>query len=185
MHAFIPVAAGLALACLASCTTDSTADNQAAGQAKTKESSRPVTAATSATPGNQLKGFHINIEQATRSNPSFRQVLYTGPHLQAVLMSLKPGEEIGSEVHETHDQFFRIEGGTGKCVINSRSFAVSAGDAVVAPAGSTHNVINTSTDKPLRLYTLYAPPQHRDGITRATKQEATQNEAPFDGKTTE
>ncbi|MFC7671133.1 cupin domain-containing protein [Hymenobacter humi] len=97
-------------------------------------------------------------------------------------MSLKPGEEIGSEVHETHDQFFRIEGGTGKCVINSRSFAVSAGDAVVAPAGSTHNVINTSTDKPLRLYTLYAPPQHRDGITRATKQEATQNEAPSTAK---
>ncbi|AIZ65520.1 cupin (plasmid) [Hymenobacter sp. DG25B] len=133
----------------------------------------------------QLKGFHTNIERATRANRNFRQVLYTGRHMQLVLMSLKPGEEIGSEVHQGHDQFFRFEGGTGKCIINGHSYPVTDGDVIVAPAGSTHNVINTDATKALQLYTIYAPPQHQDGIVRATKQEAEGNEAPFNGKTSE
>lgn len=185
MRVFLSAAAGLALACLPSCVSDSRADHPAAGQADSKPASRPTLVAPSTAPASTLKGFHTNIEQATLANRDFRHVLYTGQHLQLVLMSLKPGEEIGREVHKTHDQFFRFEAGTGKCVINGSSYAVTAGDVIIAPAGSTHNVINTGTAKPLQLYTLYAPPQHKDGIVRATKLEATKNEAPFDGKTSE
>ncbi|MCC3155349.1 cupin domain-containing protein [Hymenobacter sp. BT770] len=132
-----------------------------------------------------MKGFTSNIERDTRANNNFRKVLYTGRQLQLVLMSLKPGEEIGSETHAKSDQFFRFESGKGKCVINGHDYAVTDGDVVIAPAGSVHNVINTDATKPLKLYTIYAPPQHQDGIVRATKAEATKSEAKFDGKTTE
>lgn len=132
-----------------------------------------------------MKGFNINIEKAALENNNFRKVLYTSKHSQLVLMSLKPDEEIGMEVHPDNDQFFRFESGTGKCVINDNKYEVKDGAAVVVPAGARHNVINTSGDKELKLYTIYSPAHHKDGITRATKQEAEANEAPFDGKTTE
>lgn len=132
-----------------------------------------------------MKGFNINIEKATLENNNFRKVLYTSKHSQLVLMSLKPNEEIGMEIHPDNDQFFRFESGTGKCVINGNEYEVKDGAAIVAPAGARHNVINTSGDKELKLYTIYSPAHHKDGITRATKQEAEANEAPFDGKTAE
>jgi mannose-6-phosphate isomerase-like protein (cupin superfamily) len=185
MNPFIRLASIMTLASLPACISDSdSAAQTAALNTNPAEASRPAPAASVAQPS-QLKGFHTNIERATRANRNFRQVLYTGHHLQLVLMSLKPGEEIGSEVHRGHDQFFRFEGGTGQCVINGRRYAVTDGDVVVAPAGSTHNVLNTDQTRPLLLYTLYAPPQHQDGIVRATKQDATRNEAPFSGRTTE
>lgn len=130
-----------------------------------------------------MKGFVGDIEDLTETNDDFRRVLYTGKHLQLVLMSLKPGEEIGEEVHETHDQFFRIEKGKGEVLIDGARTKVKSDDAVIVPAGARHNVINTG-DKPLRLYTLYGPPEHRDGVVHKTKAEA-EVEEHFDGKTTE
>lgn len=132
-----------------------------------------------------MEGFKSNIEQDTLNNENFRRVLYTGKHMQLVLMTLKPGEEIGSEVHEENDQFFRFEGGKGKVVIDDNSYDVEDGDAVVIPAGSQHNVINSGTHDSLKMYTLYAPSHHKDGIVRATKKEAEENDEEFDGKTTE
>ena len=132
-----------------------------------------------------MEGFKSNIEQDTLKNENFRQVLYTSKQLQLVLMTLKPGEEIGSEVHRENDQFFRFEGGTGKCMIDENSYEVKDGDAVIIPAGSRHNVINTSNDEPLKMYTIYAPPHHKDGIVRHTRKDAEENEEEFDGKTTE
>lgn len=132
-----------------------------------------------------MKGFNDNIEQLTLSNDKFRHVLYTGPYSQLVLMSIEPEEEIGMEVHKENDQFFRFEGGEGQVVIDGNSYAVQDGSAVVVPAGAKHNVINTSTTEPLKLYTIYSPPHHKDGIVRGTKQEAEDNEADFDGKTSE
>ncbi|MCC3159730.1 cupin domain-containing protein [Hymenobacter sp. 15J16-1T3B] len=175
--------AGL-LVILPACIHDSAADHGAAAanlNVNPEEISHPA-AAVQLRP---LKGFHTNIERATRANRHFRQVLYTGRHLQLVLMSLKPGEEIGSEVHQTHDQFFRFEAGAGECVVNGHRYPVAAGDVVIAPAGSTHNVINTDAARALQLYTLYAPPQHQDGIVRTTKLEATERPAPFKGHVTE
>ena len=131
-----------------------------------------------------MKGFVENIEQLTLDNADFRRVLYTGKHLQLVLMSLKPGEEIGEEVHDTHDQFFRIEKGKGEVLIDGVKTKVKADFAIIVPAGARHNVINTG-DKALRLYTLYGPPEHRDGIVRATKAEADASEEHFDGVLTE
>ncbi|MGH6997742.1 MAG: cupin domain-containing protein [Phenylobacterium sp.] len=131
-----------------------------------------------------MKGFVDDIEELTESNKDFRRVLYTGKHLQLVLMSLKPGEEIGEEVHDTHDQFFRIEKGKGEVWIDGVKTKVKADFAIIVPAGARHNVINTG-DKALRLYTLYGPPEHRDGIVRATKAEADANEEHFDGVLTE
>ena len=132
-----------------------------------------------------MKGFSTNIEQATADNTDFRRVLYTGKHTQLVLMTLPVGEEIGSEVHADNDQFFRFESGNGKVVIDDNEYQVSDGSAVIVPAGSQHNVINTSEDSPLKLYTLYSPPHHKDGIVRATRQEADANDEDFDGTTTE
>ena len=132
-----------------------------------------------------MKGFSTNIEKATLENKNFRQVLYTSKHSQLVLMCLAPNEEIGSEVHPDNDQFFRIEKGTGKCVIDDNEYDITDGSAVVVPAGAQHNVINTSTTEDLKLYTIYSPAHHKDGIVRATKVEAAANEAEFDGKTTE
>lgn len=131
------------------------------------------------------KGFKQNIEELTLENEDFRKVLYTGVHSQLVLMSLLPGEEIGIETHQDNDQFFRFESGKGKVVIDGTEYDVEDGDAVVVPAGAEHNVINTSDSDPLRLYTIYSPSHHKDGIVRATKKEAMENEAEFDGVTTE
>ena len=132
-----------------------------------------------------MKGFKSNIEKDTVDNKNFRKVIYTGEHLQLVLMSLKPNEEIGEETHEDTDQFFRIESGEGKCVIDETEYKLADGDSVIVPAGAKHNVINLSSTKELKLYTIYAPPHHKDGIKRATKEEAEKNEEEFDGKTTE
>lgn len=131
------------------------------------------------------KGFCINVEKATLENNYFRKVLYTAKYSQLVLMSLKPGEEIGMEVHENSDQFFRFEEGQGKCIINGNEYEVSNGSAVIVPAGAQHNVINTMKTGSLKLYTIYSPPIHKDGIVRATKEEAEANPAKFDGVTTE
>jgi mannose-6-phosphate isomerase-like protein (cupin superfamily) len=132
-----------------------------------------------------MKGFRQNIEEMTLENDNFRKVLYTGKHSQLVLMSLKPGEEIGSEVHEENDQFFRFEQGSGQVIIDGNEYDVSDGVAVVVPSGAEHNVINTSDSEDLRLYTIYSPAHHKDQIVRATKEEAEENEEEFDGKTTE
>ncbi|OGK55609.1 cupin [Candidatus Roizmanbacteria bacterium RIFCSPLOWO2_01_FULL_45_11] len=131
------------------------------------------------------KGHKDNIEKLTRENNKFRQVLYTGKYSQLVLMSLKPKEEIGMEVHLDNDQFFRFEAGKGKVVIDGNEYEIADGDAAVVPAGAEHNVINVSGSEPLKLYTIYSPAHHKDGIARATKAEAIANEAEFDGNTTE
>jgi mannose-6-phosphate isomerase-like protein (cupin superfamily) len=131
-----------------------------------------------------MNGFVKDIEELTEANSDFRRVLYTGQHLQLVLMALKPGEEIGEEVHANRDQFFRVEKGKGEVVIDGNRSRIESDDAILVPAGARHNVINTG-DKPLMLYTLYGPPEHKDGIVRATKAEAEASEEHFDGKTTE
>lgn len=132
-----------------------------------------------------MKGFCANIEKDTLENSNFRKVLYTGKHSQLVLMSLKPNEEIGMEVHPDNDQFFRFEKGQGKCIIDGNEYELSDGVAVVVPAGAQHNIINTSDSEDLKLYTIYSPAHHKDGVVRATKEEAVANEAEFDGVTTE
>ncbi|HYE35262.1 cupin domain-containing protein [Methylocaldum sp.] len=116
-------------------------------------------------------GYATNIEQDTLANQDYRRVLYTGRNTQLVLMTLQPGEEIGLETHAEHDQFIRIEAGTGVAVLNNEEHRLSDGVAVVIPAGVEHNVINTSSEKPLRLYTLYSPPEHPDGTVHRTKAE--------------
>ena len=132
-----------------------------------------------------MKGFVNNIEKETLENTNFRKVLYTSKYSQLVLMSLAPNEEIGMEVHKDNDQFFRFEKGQGKCIIDGNEYEVKDGTAVVVPAGSQHNIINVSGTEDLKLYTIYSPAHHKDGIVRATKAEAMANEAEFDGKTTE
>jgi len=114
-------------------------------------------------------GFATDIERDTLSNQDYRRVLYTGRNTQLVLMTLQPGEDIGLETHEGHDQFIRIESGTGVAVLNGEEHPLNDGVAVVIPAGVEHNVINTSADQPLRLYTLYSPPKHPDGTVHRTK----------------
>ena len=131
-----------------------------------------------------MKGFVEDIEDLTVENAAFRRVLYAGKHLQLVLMALKAGEEIGSETHVGHDQFFRIESGSGEVLIDGRRTPIKDDDAVIVPAGARHNVINTG-DAPLTLYTLYGPPEHHDGVVRATRAEAEAKEEHFDGTTTE
>ncbi|MBU1034577.1 MAG: cupin domain-containing protein [Patescibacteria group bacterium] len=132
-----------------------------------------------------MKGFCANIEKDTLENGDFRRVLYTTKHSQLVLMSLKPGEEIGMEVHTDNDQFLRFEKGIGKCIIDGNEYAVSDGSAVVVPAGAQHNVINTSDAEELKLYTIYSPAHHKDKTIHATKQEAEASDEEFDGTTTE
>ena len=131
------------------------------------------------------KGFKENIEKATLENTDFRRVLYTGEHSQLVLMSLPPKVEIGLEVHPGNDQFFRFENGKGRVIIDNTTYDVIDGDAVVVPRGAEHNVVNTSDTDSLKLYTIYSPAHHKNGIVRKTKEEAVQNEAEFDGVTTE
>lgn len=129
-----------------------------------------------------MKGFVENIEQLTLDNTDFRRVLYTGKHLQLVLMTLQPGDDVGEEVHDGHDQFFRIESGKGEVLIDGSRHPVEDDDAVIVPAGARHNVTNTGA-APLKLYTLYAPPEHKDGVIHPTKADA--SEEHFDGVTTE
>ena len=132
-----------------------------------------------------MKGFNANIEKETLENTNFRKVLYTGHHSQLVLMSLKPNEEIGMEVHPDNDQFFRFEKGQGKCIIDGNEYVLGDGSVIIVPAGAQHNVINTSATLDLKLYTIYSPAHHKDGIVRATKAEAEANGPEFDGVTTE
>ena len=131
------------------------------------------------------KGFVTDIETETVKNTDFRRVLYTGKFSQLVLMCLKPGEEIGAEVHYDVDQFFRFEEGEGAVVIDGVKHAVRDGSAVVVPSGANHNVLNTSKTADLKLYTIYSPPEHQDKVVRKTREEAMAREEHFDGKTTE
>ena len=130
-----------------------------------------------------MKGFVRNIESLAVENDKFRQVLYTAKNSQLVLMSLKPQEDIGAEIHKL-DQFFRVEEGSGEAVLNGARTPIQAGFAVLVPAGVNHNIINTGT-VPLKLYTLYTPPNHRDGVIHATRADAEGDTEHFDGKTTE
>jgi mannose-6-phosphate isomerase-like protein (cupin superfamily) len=130
-----------------------------------------------------MKGFAQDIEQAAVENQDFRRVLYTAQHCQLVVMSLKPGEEIGMEVHDV-DQFFRVEEGAGEAVLDGVTRAVQDGFALVVPAGARHNIVNTGSTA-LKLYTLYAPPHHRDGVVHSTREAAQADHEHFDGVTTE
>ncbi|MEO6133235.1 MAG: cupin domain-containing protein [Saprospiraceae bacterium] len=132
-----------------------------------------------------MKGYKSNIEKETKKNSSFRKVLYTSPHSQLVLMTLQPKEEIGTEIHKANDQFFRIESGNGKCIIDGNVYRLKDGDAVIVPTGAKHNIINTDRRKKLKIYTIYSPPHHKDGIIRKTKDSADENEEHYDGITTE
>jgi mannose-6-phosphate isomerase-like protein (cupin superfamily) len=132
-----------------------------------------------------MKGYVTPIEKETVKNADFRRVLYTGKHSQLVLMSLKPGEEIGEETHGDVDQFFRFEKGEGNVIIDGVENRVKDGYAVIVPAGARHNVVNTSKKSELKLYTIYSPPEHQDKVVRHTKAEAMASEEHFDGKTTE
>ena len=133
-----------------------------------------------------MKGYHDDIEKQTTGNSDFRRVLYTGHHLQLVLMTLQPGEEIGAEIHEDRDQFFRFEEGSGKVDIDDNSYDVEDGSGVIVPAGARHNVRNTGGEL-LKLYTLYGPPEHKDGIVQSTKAEADarHHDEEWDGGVTE
>lgn len=132
-----------------------------------------------------MKGFYDNIEKLTVENENFRKVLYTTKGMQLVLMSLKPNEDIGEEVHNEHDQFFRFEAGEGKVVLDDNIYEVKDGDSVIVPAGSNHNIINTSSSESLKLYTIYSPAHHKDQLIHITKQDAEENDLDFDGTTTE
>jgi mannose-6-phosphate isomerase-like protein (cupin superfamily) len=123
-----------------------------------------------------MKAFIKNIEKETLENNNFRKVLYTSTYGQVVVMSLLPNEDIGMEVHEDTDQFFRVDSGEGKVIIDGEESLISDGFAVVVPAGAEHNVINTSADKSLKLYTIYMPPHHKDGTVHNTKEEAENDE---------
>jgi mannose-6-phosphate isomerase-like protein (cupin superfamily) len=132
-----------------------------------------------------MKGFNANIEKDTLENENFRKVLYTGKHSQLVLMALKPSEDIGMEVHLDNDQFFRFEAGEGKAVIDGNEYVLGNGSVIVVPAGAQHNIINTSAESDLKLYTIYSPAHHKDGVVRATKADALADSPEFDGVTTE
>lgn len=131
------------------------------------------------------KGYVVNLEKLTEENTNFRKVLYTAHHSQLVLMSLKPGEEIGMETHPDNDQFLRIESGDGKAIIDGNEQVFSTGFCVVIPAGSEHNIVNTSETAEIKLYTLYSPAHHRLDVVQATKAEAQASDEEFDGKTSE
>ena len=131
-----------------------------------------------------MKGYVDNIQKRTEENDDFRRVLYTGHNLQLVLMTLRPGEEIGAEVHEDRDQFFRIEAGEGEIEIDGVRRPVAADHAMIVPAGARHNVRNVGSS-PLRLYTVYGPPEHRHGVVQRTKSDADGDHEHFDGKTSE
>lgn len=119
-----------------------------------------------------MSGYSVNIEQRSLENNYFREVLYTAPHSQLVVMTLQVGEDIGQETHDEHDQFIRVEAGQAEAILDGERHALSDGSALVIPAGTAHNVFNTSPDTPLRLYTIYSPPEHPDGTINRTKQDA-------------
>lgn len=131
-----------------------------------------------------MHGYVANIEQLTEENRFFRKVLYTSPHLQLVVMSIPAGGDIGGEVHDL-DQFLRVESGEGKAVLDGVEHSLHDGDVIIVPQGTVHNILNTSQNAPLQLYTLYGPPNHKDGTIHNTKADAEANEEHFDGKTTE
>ena len=132
-----------------------------------------------------MKGYIANIEKISLENQNFRKVLYTAKNSQLVVMSLKPKEDIGEEIHQL-DQFIRCEAGFGKAILDGVEHDISDGFAIVVPADAKHNIINTSSDQPLKLYTLYSPPNHKDGTTHVTKQDAEADEGEhFEGKTSE
>ena len=131
-----------------------------------------------------MKGFIDDIEKRTEDNRAFRRVVYTGKHMQLVLMSLQPGEDIGEEIHDHVDQFFRVEKGKGEVFIDGRTTQVESDTAIIVPAGARHNIRNTG-EKPLQLYTLYAPPEHEDGTVQVTKADAEASSEHFEGVTTE
>lgn len=132
-----------------------------------------------------MHGYTANIEDLSLKNDNFRKVLYTDKRCQLVLMSLRPGEEIGMETHPKNDQFLRIEQGTGEAILNGESHKLGDGSVVIVPAGTKHNIINSSTES-MKLYTLYMPPHHKDGVVHTTKEEAENDEDDhFDGETTE
>jgi len=147
---------------------------------------RPISAILKiiAAAASNLKGFVTDIEKDTVANKNFRKVLYTGKNSQLVLMSLKPGEEIGEEVHDDTDQFFRVDSGSGKVIINGNESKIKDGFAVVVPQGAKHNVINTGKED-LKLYSIYSPPHHEDGTIHKTKEEAESSKEHYDGKPTE
>lgn len=131
------------------------------------------------------KGFAQNIEDLTAQNINFRKVIYTAHHSQLVVMSLKPGEEIGMETHTDNDQFLRIEVGKGKAIIDGNEYNISDGFAVIVPAGAEHNIINTSETEPMKIYTIYSPAHHRLDVIHVIKADAEEDTEEFDGKTTE
>ena len=131
-----------------------------------------------------MKGFIDDIEKRTQDNRAFRRVLYTGKHMQLVLMSLQPGEDIGEEIHDEVDQFFRVEKGKGEVFIDGRATKVESDMAIIVPAGARHNIRNTGEQR-LQLYTLYAPPEHEDGTVQVTKADAEASSEHFEGVTTE
>lgn len=132
-----------------------------------------------------MKGFKSNIEKDTLGNKNFRKVLYTGKHLQLVLMTLKPGEDIGAEIHPDNDQFFRFESGKGRCIIDGNEYDVKDGDAILVLSGAKHNIINADLKTELKMYTIYGPPNHEDGTIRTTKKDAEKMDEKFDGRTSE
>lgn len=123
-----------------------------------------------------MSGYSVNIETTTLENETFRTVLYTAPRCQLVVMTLRPGEDIGMETHEDGDQFIRVEAGDGEAILDGERHSLSDGTALVIPAGTEHDIINRSTTKALRLYTVYAPPQHADGTIHRTKADAAKAE---------
>lgn len=132
-----------------------------------------------------MKGYHNNIESLTIENENFRKVVYTANHMQLLLMTLLPKEEIGVETHTDNDQFFRFESGTGMCTIDGNEYPLANGDCIIIPAGSKHNIINTSSTDTLKMYTIYAPAHHKDGVVYKTKQEAEISTETFDDVTSE
>lgn len=133
----------------------------------------------------ELKGFSGNIDEMTLANDDFRKVVYTAAGSQIVLMSLKPKQSLGSEVHEKSDQFFRFESGNGRVEVDGTTYNVEYGSAILVPAGARHNVINTSSERSLKFFTIYSPPHHRDGVVRTTKTEAARNSPEYDGQNSE
>lgn len=136
-------------------------------------------------PDHKKKGYKVDLKNISHTNSNFRRVLYSNKHMQLVVMSLKPNEEIGEETHLNNDQLFSFEKGRGKCTINGNVYFVESGDAIIIPAGAKHNIRNISKKRELKMFTVYAPPQHKDGIIRVTKAIAHQNESKFDGITSE
>lgn len=119
-----------------------------------------------------MEGYVANIEKKSLENKYFREVLFTGPHSQLVLMSIAPGDDIGMETHKNVDQFFRIESGVGQAILDGKKYDLEDGSAVVIPAGTEHNIINKSKSEPLKVYTIYSPPNHPDDTIHKTKAEA-------------